>query len=121
MEAAADQPGRASPEEASTAVTDVVEMAAASMEQTTIRAAQEITEERQVITEMVTEEIEVIKKPEVALMAPVFEIPLADTMVTDGDKAYFECRVTGVPMPEVTWFIDGQEIKPSNDFTVSTL
>ena len=73
----------------------------------------------QVITEMVTEEIEVIKKPEVALMAPAFEIPLADTTVTDGEKAFFECKVTGVPMPEVAWFIDGQEIKASNDFKVT--
>ena len=42
------QPGRASPEEATSLVTGTVEMAAASMEQTTVLAATEITEERQV-------------------------------------------------------------------------
>ena len=39
----------------------------------------------------------------VSLMAPVFEIPLQDITVFDGEVATFECRVTGVPMPSVTW------------------
>ncbi len=83
-------------------------MVAAQMAQQIVRAAHEVTEEREVITEVTTEQIEIIKKPEVAknLMAPVFEIPLQDIMVSDGEKAVFECRVTGVPMPSVTWYVD---------------
>ncbi len=38
-------------------------------------------------------------------MAPVFEIPLQDITVSDGERAVFECRVTGVPMPSVTWYV----------------
>ncbi len=121
-------------------------MIAAQMAQQIVRAAHEVTEEREVITEVTTEQVEVIKKAEVRtgcdswslvpeieklqmlidlkcivavscaqvveekvsevqLMAPVFEIPLQDITVTDGEKATFECRVTGVPMPSVTWSV----------------
>ena len=41
-----------------------VEMIAAQMAQQIVRAAHEVTEEREVITEVTTEQIEVIKKPE---------------------------------------------------------
>ena len=40
-------------------------MIAAQMAQQIVRAAHEVTEEREVITEVTTEQIEVIKKPEV--------------------------------------------------------
>ncbi len=85
-------------------------MVAAQMAQQIVRAAHEVTEEREVITEVTTEQIEIIKKPEVAknLMAPVFEIPLQDIMVSDAERAVFECRVTGVPMPSVTWYVDSK-------------
>lgn len=32
---------------------------------------------------------------------------------TDGDKVQIECKVTGSPAPEITWFLNKKEIKPS--------
>ena len=45
------------------------------------------------------------------LMAPVFELPLADVTAFDGAGAILECRVTGNPTPEVMWFVNGVEIR----------
>ena len=45
------------------------------------------------------------------LMAPVFELPLADVIAFDGAGAILECRVTGNPTPEVMWFVNGVEIR----------
>ena len=45
------------------------------------------------------------------LMAPVFELPLADVTAFDGSGAILECRVTGNPAPEVMWFVNGVEIR----------
>jgi len=36
-----------------------------------------------------------------SLMAPVFELPLSDVMITDGEKAVLECRVAATPAAEV--------------------
>ena len=38
------------------------------------------------------------------LMAPVFELPLSDVTVVDGEKAVLECRVAATPAAEVTWY-----------------
>ena len=66
------------------------------------------------MTEQLTEEVTAT-----TMMAPAFNLPLSDVTVTDGDKALLECHVSGIPRPEVTWSIDGQEIKPSADFIVT--
>jgi hypothetical protein len=116
--------------------TETVQRMAASMAQSIVRAVTEVTEEQEHVTEVITEEVEVIKKPveevieseEIApaakaptakqLMAPVFEIPLSDVTVVDGERAYLEARVTGVPMPIITWYVDATEVKPSQDVRV---
>jgi len=46
-----------------------------------------------------------------AFMAPVFELPLSDVTVNDGQRAILECRVIGTPRPRVTWYVDGQKIE----------
>jgi len=38
-----------------------------------------------------------------SLMAPVFELPLSDVVVVDGEKAVLECRVAATPAAEVTF------------------
>lgn len=45
--------------------------------------------------------------------APVFDMPLSDVTAFDGGGAILECRVTGSPLPDVMWFINGTEIKSS--------
>ena len=36
----------------------------------------------------------------------VFELPLSDVTVVDGEKAVLECRVAVTPAAEVTWYVD---------------
>ena len=43
-----------------------------------------------------------------SLMAPVFELPLSDVTVVDGEKAVLECRVAVTPAAEVTWYVSLQ-------------
>ena len=31
----------------------------------------------------------------------------------DGDKVQIQCKVTGVPRPEITWFLNKKEVKSS--------
>ena len=106
-----------------------VDMSQAETSQAAVRAVQEVTQETEVVTEMAQEQIEFIQKYATETvtvaekgkeyMAPVFEIPLSDVTVTDGEMAVLECRVAGVPQPTVTWFVSGQEIKPSVDFKIT--
>nr|CAD7575774.1 unnamed protein product [Timema californicum] len=49
-------------------------------------------------------------------VAPVFTLPLCDAIIQEGDKFTFECRVTGVPKPEVTWYKDGIFIQNNPDY-----
>nr|CAD7442105.1 unnamed protein product [Timema bartmani] len=49
-------------------------------------------------------------------VAPVFTLPLCDAIIQEGDKFIFECRVTGVPKPEVTWYKDGIFIQNNPDY-----
>jgi len=53
-----------------------------------------------------------------SLMAPVFELPLSDVTVVDGEKAVFECRVTATPAAEVAWYVDNVEIRQTDDYQV---
>ena len=46
----------------------------------------------------------------VALMGPIFELPLEDKTARVGEKVVFECIVIGTPRPMITWLLDGIEI-----------
>nr|CAD7404271.1 unnamed protein product [Timema cristinae] len=48
-------------------------------------------------------------------LAPNFIRVAADREVTEGKMTRFDCRVTGRPYPEVTWYINGRPV--SNDAT----
>jgi len=41
-----------------------------------------------------------------AFLTVVFELPLSDVTVVDGEKAVLECRVTITPAAKVTWYVD---------------
>ena len=45
--------------------------------------------------------------------APVFTRQMQDFEVFEGDSARFDCQVTGVPEPNITWLKDDEEIKES--------
>lgn len=44
------------------------------------------------------------------MIAPNFVRTCTDRDVTEGKMTRFECRLTGRPYPEVTWFINGRQV-----------
>ena len=52
-----------------------------------------------------------------SLMAPVFELPLSDVTVVDGE-AVLECRVATTPAAEVTWYVENVEIRQTDDYHI---
>lgn len=54
-----------------------------------------------------TERIEISEKA----LAPQFVKVCQDRDVTEGKMTRFDCRVTGRPYPEVTWFINDKQIR----------
>ena len=49
-------------------------------------------------------------------MAPSVEKPLTDLTVKDGDTVTFECEISGMPTPKLTWFKGSNLLKESPDF-----
>ena len=47
-------------------------------------------------------------------MPPSFKSKLKPLTVKEGDSCKLEVKVTGEPMPTVTWFKDGQEIQDTS-------
>ena len=45
----------------------------------------------------------------------VFELPLSDVTVADGERAVLECRVAVAPAAEVTWYVENVEIRQTGD------
>jgi len=44
-------------------------------------------------------------------VAPSFEQLLPESLdVSEGEEAYFECKVKGYPQPRVTWSRDGKSL-----------
>ena len=83
-------------------------------------------EETKLIKLPVADSIEGIAKPSIRgsvktaierkLMAPTFKIPLSDITVADGEQATFKCKVMGIPLPEITWYMDTRQIRNTYEF-----
>ncbi|GMT09140.1 hypothetical protein PFISCL1PPCAC_437, partial [Pristionchus fissidentatus] len=50
--------------------------------------------------------------------APKFIRILTDSSARGGEPAVFKCLVRGVPMPEVRWSVDGDELSNDGDYTI---
>jgi len=57
-------------------------------------------------TEIVHEDVETLRRFGAASLTVVFELPLSDVMVVDGEKAVLDCRVAVTHAAEVTWYVD---------------
>lgn len=44
------------------------------------------------------------------LQPPYFVKKLENASVTTGEQHQFKCIVSGVPAPEIKWYVDGDEI-----------
>ena len=51
----------------------------------------------------------------VHLEGPIFTKPLVDVPVEFGETAIFECDVTGIPKPKVTWLIEDLPLDEEDD------
>lgn len=49
-------------------------------------------------------------------MAPVFMKPLKDLKVVIGHPVNLEAQIAAFPSPEVKWFKDGTQLRPSQAF-----
>lgn len=74
-------------------------------------------EEAPVQPEVLLQEVQREEVPEI-LQAPQFTQALSNVEILEGQPATFECKVTGIPVPEVTWRIDGEVIDDSPDFHI---
>lgn len=52
--------------------------------------------------------------------APTFMQPLQNVEAQEGQPVHFETTVTGIPQPEVSWFLDGEPIKESPVYHIIT-
>ena len=47
-------------------------------------------------------------------VAPLFDEYLQDMVLKEGSKCVFKARVTGTPLPQITWFKDGVSVQQTN-------
>ncbi|CAF1208181.1 unnamed protein product [Didymodactylos carnosus] len=50
------------------------------------------------------------------MKAPTFMDKPKDITANDGEKVQAQCKITGIPVPEITWFLNKKEVKPSTEF-----
>ncbi|XP_071488548.1 protein Obscurin-like [Diadema antillarum] len=72
--------------------------------------------EKQVSAELFVEEqtTTTINKGPQSFAKPSFLIHVEDAKCWEGNGATFDCKVTGLPEPEVQWYHDGKEIEDTN-------
>uniref|UniRef100_A0A1I7Y7A4 Ig-like domain-containing protein n=1 Tax=Steinernema glaseri TaxID=37863 RepID=A0A1I7Y7A4_9BILA len=54
-------------------------------------------------------------------VAPEFSKELKAVQAQEGEQALFECKISGMPAPQVKWFKDGEELKPGDGVVIETL
>lgn len=59
-----------------------------------------------------------LQAPAEIVEAPNFVEDMVDMEVVKGHPARFDVQVSGTPLPTLTWFRDGVEIKPDDHFTM---
>ena len=65
--------------------------------------------------EITHEDVEMVRRFGAAFLTVVFELPLSDVTVVDGERAAFDCRVTATPAAEVPWYVDNVEFRQTDD------
>ena len=60
-------------------------------------------------------DVEMVRRFGAAFLTVVFELPLSDVTVVDGERAAFDCRVTATPAAEVPWYVDNVEFRQTDD------
>ena len=50
---------------------------------------------------------------------PSFTTQLKDISVSEGGEASFSCDVSGTPIPDVQWLLNGEKLQPSGKISTS--
>ena len=70
--------------------------------------------------EIIHDDVEMLRRFGAAFLTVVFELPLSDVTVVDGEKAVLECRVAATPAAEVMWYVGANRREDScSDIFVS--
>ncbi|XP_049450272.1 titin-like [Epinephelus fuscoguttatus] len=72
--------------------------------------------------EIVTEdgELMVTADPTEAVQ-PAFDTPVKNYRIMEGMGVTFHCKMSGMPLPKIAWFKDGQRIKPGDHYQMEVL
>jgi len=65
--------------------------------------------------EITHDDVEMVRRFGAAFQKVVFELPLSDVTVVDGEKTVLGCRATVTPAAEVTWYVENVEIRQTGD------
>lgn len=112
-------------------VAPVEEQEAASIQEVELAPEQEVTPVQEVMPEeevapvqeveialVHEEEVEMLEKTTLVQEAPHFTQELTNMEVTEGGPMQFLCISVGHPRPEITWFLDGEEIHISPTYVI---
>lgn len=60
-----------------------------------------------------------LPSPAQTLSPPVFLDAMKDVVAVDGQELHLKCRVSGTPMPTVSFFHDSRNIDDDEEFVIS--
>jgi len=64
------------------------------------------------------EKTEIEEKSSVHQKSPAFTQTIQDALVENGQTAKFEVKTCGEPEPEISWFLNGQEVQESTNVKI---
>uniref|UniRef100_A0AAX7U5F3 Ig-like domain-containing protein n=1 Tax=Astatotilapia calliptera TaxID=8154 RepID=A0AAX7U5F3_ASTCA len=72
--------------------------------------------------EIVTEDGELmVTATETEAVQPAFDTPVKSYRIMEGMSATFHCKMSGMPLPKIAWFKDGQRIRAGDHYQIEVL
>jgi len=68
--------------------------------------------------EIIHEDVKTLRRFGAASLTVVFELPLSDVTLVDGERTVLECRVAVAPAAEVTWYVENVEICQTDGYQI---
>ncbi len=57
----------------------------------------------------------------IAVQPSIIEKPAARQILQQDQSINLHCKATGQPLPDITWFVDGKEVKQKARFSITSL
>lgn len=72
--------------------------------------------------EIVTEDGELmVTATATEAVQPAFDTPVKNYRIMEGMSVTFHCKMSGMPLPKIAWFKDGQRIRPGDHYQMEVL